>query len=204
MTQITTGIRSVLSHPMVYSALQTLMGAHAVRSALIGAVRPKPGMDILDIGCGPADILEYLPNTNYWGFDISAPYIEQARSRFGNRGNFQCKVLTNSDLQQLPKIDVVLAIGVLHHLDDDTAHSLLELAHRALKGGGRLITLDPCFEVGQHPIARFLISRDRGQNVRNKDEYAQLASGVFTDCRVEVRHKTGIPYTHCIMECTRT
>ena len=205
MPQVTNGIRSVLSHPVVYSTFQNLMGVHAVRSALLNrAIRPKPGMHVLDIGCGPAEILEYLPETKYWGFDISEPYIEQARSRFGDRGHFQAKMLTSSDLEHLPLFDVVLVIGVLHHLDDETAQSLLKLAHLALKPGGRLITLDPCFQKGQNPIARFLISLDRGQNVRKKNEYEQLASGIFTDCRIEVRHKTGIPYTHCIMECTRT
>lgn len=205
MAQISSGIRAVLSHPAVYSTFQSLLGAHAVRSALVSRyVRPEAGMKVLDIGCGPAEILAYLPPVAYWGFDISPSYIAQAQARFGDRGHFHCKELSAGDLPQLPPFDVVLAIGLLHHLDDETALSLLELARRALKPGGRLVTLDPCLHAGQNPIARFLISRDRGQNVRTLEGYTQLASRVFVRPRVDLRHKSGIPYTHCIMECTVT
>ena len=205
MAQISSGVRAVLSSPWVYAAFQTLLGAHAVRSALVDkAVRPAPGMCVLDIGCGPAEILDYLPGVRYWGFDISAPYIERARAHFGDRGSFSCKVLTEDDLAGLPEFDVVLSVGVLHHLDDATARSVLALARRALKPGGRLVTLDPCLQPGQNPIARFLIARDRGQNVRDEHGYKQLATSVFDDCKVWIRHKSGIPYTHCILECTQT
>ena len=204
MAQIVNGIRSILSIPVVYSGFQALLGAHAVRQALVDkAVRPQPGMCVLDVGCGPAEILDYLPGVRYWGFDISERYIAQARQRFGARGEFFCKLLTEDDLPLLPKFDVVLAIGLLHHLDNNVACDLLRLAQRALKPGGRLVTLDPCIHPGQSPIARWLISRDRGQNVRTQPEYARLVSIVFPDYRTEIRHKSGIPYTHCIMECTR-
>ena len=205
MAEVSNGIRSVLSSPWVYAMFQSLLGAHAVRSSLVNdTIRPSQGMCVLDIGCGPAEILDYLPEVKYWGFDISQRYIDRARSHFGTRGSFTCKVLTESDLGQLPAFDRVLAVGVLHHLDDKTALSLLKLAHRALKPGGRLITLDPCFHPGQNPIARFLISRDRGQNVRDRDGYEVLSSAVFGECTARIRHKSGIPYTHCVMECTRT
>lgn len=205
MGQIVSGIRAILSHPLVYSTFQAALGADAVRRALIeSAVRPHPGLHVLDIGCGPAEILDYMPGVRYWGFDISEPYIAQARQRFGARGQFSCKLLTESDLETLPAFDIVLAIGLLHHLDDDVASDLLRLAYRALKPGGRLVTLDPCIHPGQSPIARWLIDRDRGQNVRTQAQYTQLVATVFPRIRAEVRHKSGIPYTHCITECTRT
>jgi len=160
-------------------------------------------MNVLDIGCGPADILEYLPAVNYWGFDISVAYIQHATSRFGAKGKFSCKMLTEEDLKELPAFDLVLALGLLHHLDDDAALALLNIAHNALKPGGRLVTIDPCLEAGQNPIARYLILKDRGQNVRTREGYAALVSTVFPEYRLEVRHSAWIPYTHCIMECTR-
>lgn len=204
MAQITNGVRAVLSNPVVYSLFQRIMGAHRVRSMFIDEfVRPRARINVLDIGCGPADILAYLPDVDYQGFDISADYIARARTRFGQRGTFHCGELTSSDVDRLPPFDVVLAIGVLHHIGDEGVLELLRLAFRALKPGGRLVTLDPVLEPGQHPIARFLVRRDRGQNVRTRDGYTALASAVFDAPRVEVRHKRGIPYTHCVMECTR-
>lgn len=205
MAQITNGVRAILSSAAVYTLFQRIMGAHPVRTRFVNEfVRPVAGMRVLDIGCGPADILEYLPEVDYHGFDISDLYIDRARERFGQRGTFHCRELTSSDVEALPAFDIALAIGVLHHLDDATAIEALRLASRALKPGGRLLTMDPVLEPGQNPIARFLVRRDRGQNVRTRNGYTDLARAVFESPTVEVRHKSGIPYTHCVMECTRT
>ena len=96
----------------------------------------------------------------------------------------------------------MLATGVLHHLDDDRAVSLFNLARRALKPGGRLVTYDGCFVAGQPKLARFVVSRDRGQYVRESAEYAKLAAQVFTQVRSFVRHDLlRIPYTHVILQC---
>lgn len=160
-------------------------------------------MSILDIGCGPADILAYLPDVDYSGFDISDAYIERAKMRFAQRGRFYCQELTHPDIEKMPPFDIVLVLGLLHHLDEEEAIGVLRLASQALKLGGRLVTVDPCLEAGQNPIARFLVRNDRGQNVRTQRGYATLANAVFDSPRVEVRHQSWIPYTHCIMECTR-
>jgi SAM-dependent methyltransferase len=205
MAQVTSGVRAVLSFPRIYSLFQKLMGARGGWERFVSRdVRAKAGDHVLDLGCGPGDVLDYLPAVEYWGFDISAPYIEQARRRHSGRGQFFCKLLTADDLSELPAYDIVIASGLLHHLDDDDAVQLLELAHNALKPGGRLLTIDPCLELRQNPLARFLIERDRGQNVRFQSAYVDLANRVFSNVQVVVRHKRWIPYTHCFMECTRT
>lgn len=166
-------------------------------------VRPTEGAAILDVGCGPGDLLDYLPPVHYWGFDISQSYIDYAARKFGGKGRFICKRMTENDLATLPRFDVVVGSGLLHHMDDAAALEYLRLAYGALKIGGRLVTIDPCFAPGQNPIARLLIACDRGQNVRSKVAYEALASQVFCNPRATVRHKAWIPYTHCFMECAR-
>lgn len=204
MAQVTHGIRAILSSPAVYSFFQLLMGAgRSRRSFVLNYVRPFAGMTVLDVGCGPADILDYLPDVDYWGYDISEPYIAMANTRFGPRGRFNCKQVELRDLEKLPKFDVVLALGLLHHLDDSVAVSVVQLAYEALKSGGRLLTVDPCLDSSQNSIARFFVRNDRGQNVRNKMEYQSLAENIFSSPRVEVRNQAWIPYTHCFMECRK-
>jgi SAM-dependent methyltransferase len=205
MGQVTSGMRAVFSNPIIYSAFQRLMGAHSFRIKFVEEfVRPFPGCSILDIGCGPADILDYLPDdVNYWGFDISDTYIARAKKRFGQRGKFCSKVLTHQDLEKIPQVDIVMALAVLHHLDDKSAKDVLCLAKQALKTGGRLVTFDACLDPSQNPIARFLVKSDRGKNVRSREEYSAIAAEVYDSWRVEVRQRIWIPYTHCFMECTR-
>lgn len=204
MGQVTSGVRAIFSNPAIYSTFQNVMGAHRFRIGFVDEfVRPFLECAILDIGCGPADILAYLPEVDYCGFDISDAYIERANKRFGLRGKFYCQELTHADVEKMPQVDIVLALGLLHHLDDESAMAVLQLAFQALKPGGRLLTFDPCFDTEQNPIARFLVGIDRGQNVRTGAGYRSIASEVFESPRVEVRHRAWIPYTHCFMECTR-
>ena len=99
--------------------------------------------------------------------------------------------------------DIVMATGLLHHLGDDEVGALMNLAWSALRDGGRFVTIDPCYAADQNIYSRLLVSRDRGQNVRDLSGYSSLAKSVFTDTTAIVRHRSWIPYTHCIMECTR-
>lgn len=205
MVQITSGIRSVLNKPIVYDALQALLGANRGRHDLVSHhIRPTSGMRLLDIGCGTARILDHLPNSIvYYGFDSSQDYINEAKNRYGKRGIFSCSMVEKSTLSDVSSFDLVLAVGVLHHLDDAAALNLFNLAKSALRDAGRLVTIDPCFDKNQNPIARFLVSRDRGQNIRSGDQYHQLAGSAFDTIEGLVKHRAWIPYTHWVMECKK-
>ena len=203
MGQITTGLRAVLSHPWIYDAFQNIMGARSVRRSFSTTfIRAYPGCRLLDIGCGTAWILEYLPgNIDYWGYDINPKYIAAARAKFGKRGTFACRLFEESELAGILPFDIVIAAGLIHHLDDDTARNVIHLARLALRPGGRFVSFDPVFAASQNPIARFIVSRDRGQHVRDVDGYLALARHEFHLVEGMVRHRIWIPYNHWFMEC---
>lgn len=204
MAQFTTGIRSILSSPRVYDLFQDLMGARSGRRDFVREhVRPFAGCAILDIGCGTARILDYLPPVEYYGFDLSQRYIDEAKRRYGSRGRFHCALVERATLDRLESFDIVIAVGLLHHLGDGQAVELMKLAQSALRTGGRLTTIDPCYAKDQTAASRFLVSRDRGQNVRDLFGYSALANSVFSNVTAVVKHRAWIPYTHCIMECTK-
>lgn len=205
MSQITSGIRSVLSIPFIYSSFQYVMGAKSIWRYLANDVMQIKSSDyVLDIGCGPADLLAYLPaQVTYWGFDISEEYIQKAKRRYREKGHFVCKLLEPSDLETLPKFDKVVLTGVFHHVDDKMAHDIVKLAYSALKEGGQMVSVDPCFAPEQNKLARFLISKDRGQNVRNESGYRMLVHNVFKTVQSQVVHRAWIPYTHFYMVCTK-
>lgn len=197
----TSGLRSVLSLAPAYRAAQRLIGADQARRFLTEEILSLGTHDrLLDIGCGTADILEHLPAVDYVGFDPSRRYVAAARSRFGDRGKFVTSLAALGD-PGLTDRSVVLAIGVLHHMDDDQAHETLDLALHALRPGGRFVSFDPAFVDGQHWFARFLITRDRGRHVRTPDETAALFHNRFQTVDIQLRHDLlRTPYSHVIVQ----
>lgn len=207
MAQITHGVRSMLSSATVYNLTQRAFGAERTRRILVrDYIRPASGNVVFDIGCGTAELLPHLPSDiQYVGFDMSQNYIDAATARFGARAKFECMDVANYRDETLSGgADIVLAVGILHHLDDDEAHALMRTAWSKLRPGGRFISLDGALVPEQSSIARAIILRDRGQNIRSPQEYEALANGVFQQVRNTTRHDMlYVPYTHCILECVR-
>ena len=101
--------------------------------------------------------------------------------------------------------DIVLALGILHHLDDQEAGVLFTIANDALisSGGGRIVTIDPCFTPKQCYLKRFLIGKDRGKHIRTPEAYNELAKTKFTNCKGTLGCNTRIPWEYWMMECEK-
>jgi SAM-dependent methyltransferase len=198
------GFLAVLRNPRIYNIAQRCIGTTRSRDTLINTyVQPGVGARVLDIGCGTASILEHLDSASYTGFDPSPAYAEAARARYGDRGRFFVGRIGEISASDLGSFDVVLAKGVLHHVDDQLAKELFALAAGVLEPRGRLVTFDGCYAPGQARVARFLLSHDRGRNVRTAGEYETLARSAFDDVAVHVRHDlVRFPYTHAILVCS--
>jgi SAM-dependent methyltransferase len=160
-------------------------------------------MRVLDLGCGPGTLFEHLGEVRYIGIDISEAYIDRAGRTYADRAEFRVGDATELD-GDLRGFDLVLAFGVLHHLDDDAAGLLFEQARSAVASEGRLVTLDNTV-IADEPrlIADRIVSWDRGAHVRDPSEYEGLARAAFPVVRCAVRRDLlRIPYTHCVLECS--
>jgi len=197
-------VRSVLSFPLAYETFWNAVGGPGyIKTFVKEYVRPMRGARILDIGCGPGTVVPYLTDVEYFGIDISSAYIASAQRRFP-QAHFVCERVGRWTVPQTSHFNVVLALGILHHLDDAEARALCEIAHAALKPGGKLVTFDGVFTADQSFLARCLIRMDRGKFVRKEKDYVQIASQVFANIQSTVRHDLlRIPYSHLIMECSR-
>jgi SAM-dependent methyltransferase len=197
-------LRRVLAIPAAYQLWWNMVGGSALAKVLVNDyVQPKAGARILEIGCGPGTIVGYLPPSDYLGFDLSPEYINLARRRFP-KARFVCERVSEFSLANEQSFDVVLALGIVHHLEDAEARQLFQIAYDALTPGGKLVTKDGAWTDGQSPAARWFLARDRGEHVRNEREYIGIASQVFSDIKPSIRHDLlRIPYTHLILECIR-
>lgn len=196
-------MKALLSLPRIYKLFGLLVGGSSRETFVNEYIKPKKGDKILDIGCGTGDIIECLPEVKYTGFDISRRYIDAAKKSYGKKGDFICQQVTKAAVTE-KEFDIVLSSGVLHHINDRECIELYDLAHKSLKQHGRLITLDGCYVEDQSILAKYIVSKDRGQYVRTAEQYLALAKIKFFDVKVHIRHDLiRIPYSHIIMECTK-
>ena len=75
------------------------------------------------------------------------------------------------------------------------------LVKKILKKGGNIITEDPILIEKQNPIAKLIIKKDRGNNVRNKKEYIKIIKKYFKKIDSKIYHQKFIPYTWFVMLC---
>ncbi len=202
MAQITTGIRKILEIPFFYTTFQNMLGAKRSRKEIVDRYLDiKPEMSILDVGCGPGDLFPFFPKgVDYHGFDFEKSYIDKAIKKFGGNGNFICDDVTTFSFGE-KKFDRVIITGVLHHLEDSQIDTLFSKLSLILKSDGFLICVENVFIPNQNKVAKYLISKDRGQNVRSDEGYIKLARKFFKNTNFEIRHNMlNIPYTHIILK----
>jgi|SRR5579883_1241923 cyclopropane fatty-acyl-phospholipid synthase-like methyltransferase len=197
---------AALRFPSFYLVTQGILGGKRARRKYIEEyAKVERGMRVLDIGCGPGYVVTYLPQVSYFGFDISEPYIAYANKKYGAQGKFFPRLFDSEMAKELAPVDVILMAGLLHHLNDADVIELLVLSRKTMRDTGRLVTLDPCYESNQSAIAKFLMNRDRGDSIRKSGQYKALASQVFQQVKLHIRHDLFfVPYTAAIMVCELT
>jgi SAM-dependent methyltransferase len=201
MAQRTTGLYRAITIPSIYKGLQFALGAdNFLRRYATEVLRIERGMTVLDVGCGPANILVYLPEIDYTGVDLNEKHIAFARERHGHRGRFFVADAAVGLAGDGRTFDVIKMTGVLHHLSDDECRALIASVAPLLKPSGRLVTLDTVWLPRQRLIPILMNTADSGKNVRAPDGYLALLSGLPLRVESRIFHDLlRIPYDHFVM-----
>jgi len=204
MAQRVSSLYRLVTFPWFYSGLQSLLGSRrGIKRFIEEVVRPAPGMVVLDVGCGQAQILQHLPDVDYTGIDLNPRSIAAARAIHGERGRFVVGDVARGLAGESATFDLIIVSAILHHLDDKDARAVFASLSQLVKPRGRIVTIDNVWLPMQNPVARLANSLDSGLNVRTPGEYVRLADHV--PLRVEqrvFRDLLRIPYDHFCMTLT--
>jgi glycosyltransferase involved in cell wall biosynthesis len=130
-----------------HSTLDALSFAPRFNRWMADTIAPYTGRKVLEIGAGMGNMTRHLcaHKKLYVATDVSSEYCDSLRNTFRHRPRVQiCKLDATAPPDFLPfteKVDTVVCLNVLEHIEDDAAtlHSIRTL----LEPGGRLILLVP-------------------------------------------------------------
>ncbi|MEM7151433.1 MAG: methyltransferase domain-containing protein [Myxococcota bacterium] len=152
---------------------------------LVALVEARPGMHIVDLGCGPGeltvDLAERLAARSVLGLDVSDAMLAKAKPRSNERVRFEKADIATHPLGE--GLDLVFSNAALHWLPDHA--SLFARLHAALGPAGQLAVQMPANFgqathttaselAGEEPYATALEGRRAGAAVDEPEAYATL------------------------------
>lgn len=178
-------------------------GESTMRRMVAEYIHPGRAETILDVGCGYGDLARYVAPARYVGIDNNARYIEHAQRHSPDNGTFILGDLGTLSDHGLGHFDCAVAIGVLHHLDDEVVTRMMKTVSELVEPSGRFICAEPVWDPAQRTTARVLAALDRGRFVRDADGYRRMIEPWFPDVSIEIRNDLfWFPYTHCMVTAT--
>jgi ubiquinone/menaquinone biosynthesis C-methylase UbiE len=200
-------LADVFDNAQFYKLFQFSVISNASKLRITDEVLKPIGVDkVLDFGCGIGHHSLDFSDSSYLGIEPLSSCVEKANKMYRAQ-NSKFIVGDHLTLNSIPSssFDVVIAIGVLHHIEDEIFFAFVKEAHRILKPGGRLTTLDPVYHPNQTSLSRWVVARDRGEWVRTSEEYLQPVRDSFQGqvCNTIYQRLLRIPYDHIHMEAIK-
>jgi SAM-dependent methyltransferase len=164
----------VLGHPFVFNRIRPLFVGGIDWTSLYEELAADDDSLVLDVGCGTGVAQQYLRGfRRYWGFDTDRNAINVAR-RNTKKPNveYHCGFLQAEQLRCMQPTRVLLS-GLLHHLSDSEAVTLLRMCGDT-PSVERIATADTVYISGQH-LSNLLAFFDRGRFVRYTEAFLSLA-----------------------------
>lgn len=187
-----------LRNDQLYNCYQFCVGGTKYREQLVqGAFAKFSPQTVLDLGCGPGPTLKNLPtHSKFYGVDLSSRYLKSAQRKNSKATLIQGDVSAKDwhDRIEEKTVDVVLAMGLFHHLDDNQLDKLARNLKNLMNSESRLISVDPTITPNTGIVAKWFADNDRGKFVRSPEQLVEffLRSEMKVNYRV-CKSKFNIP-----------
>lgn len=205
MSEKTSGLYRLVTIPKFYNFFQSLLGGDEVRDKIKREYFSNlKGKRVLEVGCGPGIWFPWFQECDYFlGLDWNAEHIKTANEKWASeKSKFECRDVTTLSQSSDRKFDVVIAFGLLHHINDADAKKLLSHVYDLLAEDGRIITIDPVYHKRQNPIATIMNKMDSGQHIRTQNDYTAIVLESFKNLEaILTTNRLRIPYSHLTMVC---
>lgn len=172
------------------------MRAEIVRE-LIGDVR---GKRILDLGCGNGAISLPFSSVNKLVLvDNSAAMLRAARSQAHTFNSANCQFIeADAGQANLGKFDIVLAIGLLAHVDS-IEEALASISAHLVPGGSAVVQFSPCERLLNRLGFWLLRMRGRGYRAMTTNDVLKCAAANGLTPVSERRHLVVLPGMQRVM-----
>jgi len=169
---------SILRYEAIYGHNYISPGGENTTDQFIDTLKLKPGMSVLDIGCGlggPAYRMANRYGVHVHGIDISANMIRIAETRLKEEGLEHLVTLEQGnclEIQTETTFNVVHSRDVFLHIKNKAG--LFEVTIKTLVPGGRLCFTDYCLGQAKSSPEFITYVRERNYSLHAVEDYTKL------------------------------
>src|SRR5262245_25934600 len=163
----------VLGHSFIFNRVRPLFVGGIDWTVLYQELAANSDSVVLDVGCGTGVAQRYLRGfQQYYGFDTDQAAINVARQNSALPNvHYHCGTIRPDDVRRIQPTKVLMS-GLLHHLSDADAVTLLRMCAET-PSVERIATADTVYLPGQH-LSNLLAFCDRGRFVRYTEGFLSL------------------------------
>lgn len=140
-------IYEAMLEPMVYSCAYFVNPDDSLKQAQINKMELikqkleiKPGMTVLDIGCGWGELAAYLGNDNVYvdAITISKEQYKYAKENFES-DNVKFYLMDYREFKPEIQYDAIVSVGMFEHVNSNNYDEFMKIVYNLLKSGGRFL-----------------------------------------------------------------
>ena len=179
--------------PNLFDNIANLFYNEQITNSIKEFVEPAQGLTLLDAPCGSGTLHEICVPCTYYGIDMDADRVEKATESYSD-GIFSISDAANLDFPD-DKFDRILAAGLFHHVDDETAFKIVNEFGRLLKPDGKLIVFEAIWPRNRFNLFGYAMRKmDQGNYVRTSEQYLSFLNELFAINNETYLFRLGIDY----------